>query len=79
MSTTKTNDLVAQLLGTMPKTELMRIAPLTEAARLRGTSKDTLVRDDQRRVAEGKPSRIVDLSLRRRGMRIIHALCPDAE
>jgi hypothetical protein len=79
MSTTNTNDLVARLIGAMSATELMRVAPLEEAARLRGTSKDTLVRDDQRRVARGERSRIVHLSLRRRGMRIIHALCPDVE
>jgi hypothetical protein len=76
---TSENDLVARLLGTMPATELMRIAPLTEVARLRGTSTDTVRRDDQRRVARGEPSRIVRLSERRQGMRIIHALCPDAE
>jgi len=74
---TKTNELVARLLDTMPATELMRIAPLTEVARLRGTSTDTVRRDDQRRVARGEPSRIVRLSERRKGMRIIHALCPD--
>jgi hypothetical protein len=74
---TNTNELVARLLETMPTTELMRIAPLTEVARLRGTSTDTVLRDDQRRVARGEPSRIVRLSERRKGMRIIHALCPD--
>jgi hypothetical protein len=73
---TNTNELVARLLETMPATELMRIAPLTEVARLRGTSTDTVLRDDQRRVARGEPSRIVRLSERRKGMRIIHALCP---
>jgi hypothetical protein len=76
---TNTNDLVARLLGTMAPTELMRVAPLTEVARLRGTSTDTVIRDDQRRVARGERSRIIQLSLRRRGMRIIHALCPDVE
>jgi hypothetical protein len=49
---TNTNELVARLLETMPATELMRIAPLTEVARLRGTSTDTVLRDDQRRVAK---------------------------
>jgi hypothetical protein len=76
---TPPNDLVARLLGTMPATELMRVAPPTEVARLRGTSPDTVVRDDQRRVARGERSRIVQLSQRRRGMRVIHALCPDVE
>lgn len=74
---TNTNELVARLLETMPATELMRIAPLTEVARLRGTSTDTVLRDDQRRVARGEPSRVVRLSERRKGMRVIHALCPD--
>jgi hypothetical protein len=77
--TNTNNDLVARLLGTMSPTELMRVAPLTEVARLRGTSTDTVIRDDQRRIARGERSRILQLSLRRRGMRIIHALCPDAE
>jgi hypothetical protein len=77
--TNTNNNLVARLLGTMSPTELMRVAPLTEVARLRGTSTDTVIRDDQRRVARGERSRILQLSLRRRGMRIIHALCPDVE
>jgi hypothetical protein len=79
MSTTNTNDLVARLLSNMPATELMTIIPLKEVARLQGTSTDTVVREDQRRVASGKPSRIVHVSKRRRGQRLIHALCPDAE
>jgi hypothetical protein len=79
MSTNNTNNLVDRLLGTMTATELMRVAPLREVARLRGTSSDTVIREDHRRVARGEPSRIVRLSERRRGMRIIHALCPDAD
>ena len=70
---------LTRLFGTVPRVELMRIVPLKEVARLRGTSKDTVKRDDQRRVARGKPSRIVKVSERREGMRILYALCPDAE
>jgi hypothetical protein len=76
---TNPDDLVARLLGTMPAAELMRVAPLTEVARLRGTSTDTVIRDNERRVARGERSRIVQVSQRRRGMRVIHALCLDAE
>jgi hypothetical protein len=76
---TRTNDLIARLLETIPATELMSLKPLTEVARLRGTSTDTVVREDKRRVARGERSRIVDVSERRRGMRLIHALCPDAD
>jgi hypothetical protein len=76
---TNTNDLITRLLNTMPATELLRIAPLAEVARLQGTSTDTVIREDQRRVARGKPSRIVKLSVRRRGMRVLYGLCPDAE
>ena len=79
MSSTNTNDLVARLLETMSVTELMRIVPLAEVARLRGTSKDTVKRDDQRRVARGESSRIVRVSERREGMHLIHVFCPDAE
>jgi len=76
---TNTSDLFTRLLGTVPATELMRIVSLKEVARLRGTSRDTVKRDDQRRVARGEPSRIVRVSERREGMRILYALCPDAE
>jgi len=79
MNSTNTNDLVARLLDTVPTTELMRIVSLKEVARLRGTSKDTVKRDDQRRVARGEPSRIVKVSERREGMRFLYAICPDAE
>jgi hypothetical protein len=36
MSSTNTNDLVGRLIDSMTPTELMRIAPLSEVARLRG-------------------------------------------
>jgi hypothetical protein len=46
--------------------ELERIVPLAEAARLRGSSIDTLERQE--------PDRIVQISPGRRGMRLKHAL-----
>ena len=46
--------------------ELQRIAPLTEAARLAGVSKDTLQRHHQ--------DKILQLSPRRLGMRVRDAL-----
>jgi hypothetical protein len=54
--------------------ELERIVALPFAADLQGTSVDTLTREDQARVAKGKPSRIIHLSERRVGMRLKHAL-----
>ena len=57
-----------------PRLEIEMIIPLAFAAELQSTSVDTLMREDQRRVANGEPSQIVDLSPRRRGMRVRHAL-----
>ena len=54
--------------------ELERILPIPLAAGLQATSVDTVMREDQRRIARGEPSRIVKLSERRRGMRLKHAL-----
>ena len=54
--------------------ELERILPIPVAAGLQGTSIDTVLREDQRRIARGEPSRIVQLSERRHGMRLKHAL-----
>jgi hypothetical protein len=52
--------------SSLSKIERERIAPLTEAARLRGVSVETLLRTD--------PEKIIVLGPRRRGMRIKHAL-----
>jgi hypothetical protein len=49
-----------------PSLALERIAPLEEAARLRGVSEDTLKRTDR--------DRIIKLSPRRLGMRVRDAL-----
>jgi hypothetical protein len=53
---------------------LDQIVSLEEAARLRGVSKDTVRREDSRRVARGEDSHVLHLSVRRQGMRRRHAL-----
>ena len=55
--------------SSLSKTEQERIAPLTEAARLRGVSVDTLLRTDR--------ERIIQLAPRRLGMRVKDALMLD--
>jgi hypothetical protein len=50
----------------LSKIEKERIAPLAEAARLRGVSVDTLLRTDR--------EKIIQLGPRRRGMRVKDAL-----
>jgi hypothetical protein len=69
-----TTNLDEHALPKLSALELESIRPLQECARLQGTSVDTIVRDDARRVARGEKSRIVDLSMRRKGMRVKHAL-----
>lgn len=54
--------------------ELERIVPLQFAAEMQSTSVDTLEREDARRVARGDASQMIDLSARRKGMRMKHAL-----
>jgi hypothetical protein len=76
---TNTDDLVTRLLSTMSAKDLLSLVPLTEAARRRGLSTDTLQREDDRRVARGERAHIVDVSERRKGVRLIDVLCPDAE
>jgi hypothetical protein len=51
---------------TLTQIELERIAPLAEAARLRGVSVDTLLRTDS--------DKVLQLGPRRRGMRVKDAL-----
>jgi len=58
----KTNDRPSEL----PALELERIVPLAEAARLAGVSEDTLRRHNS--------DKILQLSPRRQGMRVRHAL-----
>jgi len=61
-----TDDPVARLLQTVPVLELLRIAPMPEAERLSSLSEDTLIRE--------YAHKIVKLSKRRTGMRVIDAL-----
>jgi hypothetical protein len=51
--------------------ELERIAPIKEAAELRGVSQDTLERTD--------PDKIIEISPKRRGMRVRDALMIGAD
>jgi len=60
------DQIIARLLATLPPLELLRIAELSEAARLAGASPDTLTREH--------PDKIVRISRRRVGMRVAHAL-----
>jgi hypothetical protein len=75
------DQLAHQVIETPPpliilswQAELERILPLPFAAELQSTSVDTLLRQDQRRVMDGEASQIINLSSRRRGMRLKHAL-----
>jgi hypothetical protein len=54
--------------------ELERIVPMEVAAELQSTSATTIERRDADRVAAGQPSQIIQLSTRRKGMRVKHAL-----
>lgn len=57
---------VTRLLAEMKPIELLRIVEMREAARLCGLSIDTLEREHA--------DKIVKLSTRRNGMRVVHAL-----
>jgi hypothetical protein len=61
-----TDDPVTRLLQIIPPLELLRVAPMPEAERLSSLSEDTIVREHS--------DKIVRLSKRRTGMRVIHAL-----
>jgi hypothetical protein len=58
--------VVAKLLETMTPLELLRIAPMPEAEHLSSASADTLEREHS--------DKIVNVSRRRKGMRVVHAL-----
>jgi hypothetical protein len=60
------DQIISRLLATLPPLELLRVAELSEAARLAGASPDTLAREH--------PDKIVRISRRRVGMRVCHAL-----
>jgi hypothetical protein len=61
-----TDPVVAELLKNLSPLELLRVAKMPEAERLSGTSADTLKRK--------YPQWIVQISERRLGMRVGHAL-----
>ena len=65
MSTTA-DLIVDRLLKMLPPLELLRIAPMPEAERLSSASAETLEREH--------PDKIVNISRRRKGMRVAHAL-----
>ena len=58
--------IVARLVTLMPPQELLRIVEMTEAERLSSLSVDQLKRDHS--------DKVVNLSKRRVGMRVCHAL-----
>ena len=60
------NDPVTRLLQIIPPLELLRIASMPEAERLSSLSEDTIVREH--------PDKVVKLSKRRNGVRVIDAL-----
>jgi hypothetical protein len=66
--------VVKSPIAELPPIELARVVSLSEAAKLQGSSVDTIKREDRRRVARGERSRIVRLSERRVGMRLRDAL-----
>jgi len=59
-------DLIAKLLATMPAKELLRVAPMPEAEHLSSLSADTIEREHA--------DKVVRLSKRRKGVRVIDAL-----
>ena len=61
-----TDPVVAELLRNLSPLELLRVAKMPEAERLSGTSADTLKRK--------YPQWVVQISERRLGMRVGHAL-----
>jgi hypothetical protein len=60
------DQIVARLLALMSPLELLRIVGMQEAARLSSLSPDQLKREH--------PDKIMNLSKRRNGMRVAHAL-----
>jgi hypothetical protein len=60
------DQVVDHLLKMLPPLELLRVAEMQEASRLAGLSGDTLECEHS--------DKIVRLSKRRKGMRVVHAL-----
>jgi hypothetical protein len=61
-----TDQIVNHLLTLLPPLELLRICELSEAERLSGLSRDSLVREHR--------DKVIRLAPRRLGMRVAHAL-----
>lgn len=61
-----TDAIITKLLKTMTPLELLRIASMPEAERLSSCSADTLAREHG--------DKIITISRRRRGMRVVDAL-----
>jgi hypothetical protein len=66
IESTDADEIVATLIKSIPPIELLRYAPMPEAERLSSLSQDGLERHF--------PHWIKELSPRRKGMRVIHAL-----
>jgi len=66
MAEVTADQIVNRLLAMLPPLELLRVAPMQEAAHLSSLSADQLARDH--------PDKVVKLSKRRNGMRVAHAL-----
>ena len=60
------DDIIAAILARMEPIQLLRIAPMLECEKLSSLSEDTLAREHA--------DKIIHLSARRKGMRVIHAL-----
>ena len=60
------DDIITRLVATVPPLELLRIVSMSEAERLSSASIDTLEREYS--------DKIISISPRRRGMRVIDAL-----
>jgi hypothetical protein len=61
-----TDPLIAKLLAQMPPLDLLRFVALPEAARLSGLSQDSIERHHA--------DKIIQLSPRRKGIRVVHCL-----
>jgi hypothetical protein len=60
------DQIVARLLTMMPPVELLRVVEMEEAERLSSLSAETLMREHT--------DKVIKLSARRNGMRMVHAL-----
>jgi hypothetical protein len=66
--------IVAEPPAHAPLSVELELIPIEFAAELQSVSPDTIARRDADRIAAGQPSQIIQLSTRRKGMRVKHAL-----